>query len=36
MKNKIIQLTNGGKLIYTKNKYSKSTAVEVGFSVGAI
>ncbi len=35
MKNKIINLKNGGKLVYIKNKYSKSTAVEVGFSVGA-
>lgn len=36
MKEKIIKLANGGTLIYTHSKLNKSTAVEVGFSVGAI
>lgn len=35
MKSKVIELKNGGKLIYCHSKANKSTAVEVGFSVGA-
>jgi len=35
MKNKIIKLSNGGRLVYRHSKLNKSTAVEVGFSVGA-
>ena len=35
MKDKIIKLKNGGVLIYSKNKLNNTSAVEVGFSVGA-
>ena len=35
MKGKIIKLKNGGVLVYSRSKVSNSTAVEVGFRVGA-
>ena len=35
MKNKIIKLKNGGRLVYVRSKFNKSTAIEVGFCVGA-
>ena len=35
MKDKIVKLKNGGVLIYSKNKLNNSSAVEVGFCVGA-
>lgn len=36
MKDKIIKLNNGGTLIYCHSKLNNASAVEVGFSVGAV
>lgn len=36
MKDKIIKLSNGGTLIYTHTRQNNASAVEVGFSIGAV